>query len=54
LLRERARLVRIRTTAKNRVRAQLADEGVGAPNHGLWTRVTGPDGNLRSSRVAER
>jgi len=38
LLRERARLVRIRTTAKNRVRAQLADEGVGAPGHGLWTK----------------
>ncbi len=38
LLRERARLVRIRTSAKNRIRAQIADEGVPAPNHGLWTK----------------
>jgi len=39
LLRERARLVRIRTTAKNRIRAQIADEGVPAPSHGLWTKA---------------
>jgi transposase len=38
LLRERARLVRIRTSAKNRIRAQIADEGVPAPGHGLWTK----------------
>ena len=38
LLRERARLVRIRTSAKNRIRAQIADEGVPAPSHGLWTK----------------
>jgi transposase len=38
LLRERAWLVRLRTTAKNRVRAQLADEGVAAPRYGLWSR----------------
>lgn len=37
LLRERAWLVRLRTTAKNRVRAQLADEGVTAPGYGLWS-----------------
>ena len=37
--------MRIRTTAKNRIRAQIADEGVPAPSHGLWTKEVrpGPD-----------
>jgi transposase len=38
LLRERAWLVRLRTAGKNRIRAQLADEGIPAPS-GLWTKA---------------
>jgi transposase len=37
LLRQRAWLVRMRTAAKNRIRAQLADEGIKAPA-ALWTK----------------
>jgi transposase len=38
LLRERAWLVRLRTAAKNRIRAQLADEGI-AVGVSLWTNA---------------
>jgi hypothetical protein len=38
LLRQRAWLVRLRTAGKNRIRAQLADEGVAAPS-ALWTKA---------------
>jgi transposase len=38
LLRQRAWLVRARTRAKNRIRAQLADRGIAAPG-GLWTHA---------------
>jgi transposase len=41
LLRQRAWLVRLRTAAKNRIRAQLADAGVPAPRFGLWTEAGG-------------
>ncbi len=41
LLRERAWLVRLRTMAKNRIRAQLAEEGI-RPPVSLWTQ-TGHD-----------
>jgi transposase len=40
LLRQRAWLVRQRTVAKNRIRAQLADEGIRAPGC-LWTKAGG-------------
>jgi transposase len=39
LLRQRAWLVRLRTAMKNRIRAQLADEGIPAPRFGLWTHA---------------
>lgn len=39
LLRQRAWLVRLRTAAKNRIRAQLADQGVPPPRVGLWTKA---------------
>ena len=38
LLRERAWLVRLRTMAKNRIRAQLAEEGI-RPPVSLWTQT---------------
>lgn len=41
LLRQRAWLVALRTAAKNRIRAQLADEGVPPPAYGLWTKAGG-------------
>jgi transposase len=39
LLRQRAWLVSLRTASKNRIRAQLADEGIKPPEHGLWTKA---------------